>query len=76
MENKMCKGCRWNHYPDCYGTKMFSGNYMKIDALKEGFECGQKDDLELTDFSIVKKSELELKIEELEAKIRILEGKQ
>ena len=69
MENKICKGCPYNHYPECYGTKMFNGNYIKIDNLREGFECGQKDDPELKDFSIKIKTPLELRVEELEAKI-------
>ena len=74
-ENKICKECPYNHYPECYGTKMDGGNYMKIDALKEGFECGQKDEPELFDFSIKRKTEAELKIEELEARLEAVEEK-
>ena len=47
--------------------------FMKIDNLRPGFQCGQKDILESTDLSIVVKSSLELKIEELEARINELE---
>lgn len=53
---------------------MFDGNYMNIENLNDGFVCGQKDLAELTDFSIVVKTELELKIEELEARISNLES--
>lgn len=75
MENKICKGCPYNHYPECYGTKMFDGNYMNIENLKEVFECGQKEESELFDFSIKRKTPLELRIEELKAKIIELEKK-
>ena len=73
MENKICKGCQYNKYPLCEGTKMFDGNYMNIENLRKGFECGQKDYPELKDFSIKIKTTLELKIEELEEKINRLE---
>lgn len=75
MEHVVCKGCPYNKYPLCYGIIMMSGKYMLIDNLKEGFECGQKDEPILTDLSIVKKSALELRIEELEAKLSELEKK-
>ena len=74
-EHKVCKDCRWNKYPSCLGFKMFSGEFMNIENLRPTFNCGQKDNIELTDFSIVKKSELELRVEELEQKIAILEEK-
>ena len=74
-EHKICKGCPYNHYPECYGTKMFDGNYMNIENLKEVFECGQKEESELFDFSIKRKTPLELRIEELKAKIIELEKK-
>lgn len=74
-EHKICKGCKYNRYPLCYGTKMYDGEYMNIENLKESFNCGQKDEPELTDFSIKTKSELELRIEELELKINKLEEK-
>ena len=51
---------------------MKTGNYMNIETLNEGFECGQKDDLELKDFSIKIKSDLELRIEVLEEKTKDL----
>ena len=74
-EHKICVGCTWNKYPECLGFKMFSGEFMNIENLRPTFNCGQKDNIELTDFSIVKKSELELRLEELEQKIAILEEK-
>ena len=74
-ENKVCKGCTYNKYPLCHGTKMFDGNYMRIDALRVGFECGQKDLPELKDFSIRPKTIEQLKIEELEAKNIDLEAR-
>ena len=73
-EHEVCKDCSYNHYPLCYGTIMFDGNYMNIENLREGFECGQKDK-EMTDFSIVKKTDLELKIDVLELRIKDLEVK-
>ena len=73
MEHKICIGCQWNRYPECYGTIMGDGNYMNIENLKEGFECGQKDDIEVTDFSIKIKSDLELRVEVLEEKTKDLE---
>ena len=75
VENKICIGCSYNHYPECYGTKLNNGNYMNIENLREGFECGQKDEVELKDFSIKRKSEAELKVEELEQRIIELEKK-
>ncbi len=75
VEHEICKGCKFNKYPLCEGTKMFDGNYMNIENLNDGFVCGQKDKSELTDFSTVKKSSLELKVEELESRINTLENK-
>ena len=72
-EHKVCLECRWNDYPNCLGTIMDDGNYMNIENQRPGFQCGQKDDVNITDFSIVKKSVPELKIEELEARIMALE---
>lgn len=74
-EHEICKGCRWNSYPECLGTKMFTGEFMKIDNLKSGFRCGQKDESKAMDFSIKIKSDLELIIEDLKARIIELEGK-
>lgn len=65
-EHKVCKGCRWNEYPICKGTKMEYG-YINIENRKPGFQCGQKDDSNMRDFSIKIKSELELRVEVLEA---------
>lgn len=73
-EHKICKDCKFNHYPECHGIKMDDGNYMNIENLKPGFRCGQKNEDKLFDFSIKKKSELELKIEALEERINELEG--
>lgn len=72
-EHKICKGCKWNHYPECHGTIMGSGDYMIIEDRAENFECGKKDELEVTDFSIKIKSELELRVEELEGRLSELE---
>lgn len=73
MEHKICKGCQYNNYPECYGTIMGNGSYMNIEYLKNGFKCGQKNKLEVDDFSIKIKSALELKVEELEEKFKTLE---
>ncbi len=73
VENKICIGCQWNNYPTCSGTIMDDGNEMNIENLRSGFQCGQKDDVNITDFSIVKKSVSELKMKELEARIMALE---
>ena len=67
-KHKICEGCKFNNYPTCSGTIMDGGNEMNIENLKEGFSCGQKDSLEITDFSIKIKSDLGLKIEDLETK--------
>ena len=75
-ENDVCKGCVHNHFPECWGTKMFDGTYMRIDKLKNGFKCGQKDELLTVDFSIKPKTAEQLKIEELEARINQLEAKE
>lgn len=71
-EHKVCEGCQWNNYPICLGTKMFNGNYMNIENLKEGFQCGQKDLDSITDFSIQVKSDLELKLDDLQQQINDL----
>lgn len=73
MEHKICEGCQWNNYPECYGTKMETGLYMNIGNLSKGFGCGQKDELKITDFSIIIKSDLELRVESLEEKTKDLE---
>ena len=72
-EHEVCKGCQWNKYPLCEGIKMFNGEFMNIENIRPVFECGQKDILEAKDLSITVKSPLELKIEELEARITGLE---
>ena len=51
---------------------MFDGSYMNIENLRPGFECGQKDELITTDFSIIVKSALELRVEALEEKTKDL----
>jgi len=73
VEHEVCIGCQWNKYPLCEGTKMADGKFMNIENLKPNFQCGQKDVVELTDFSIVKKSDLELRIDDLELRIAELE---
>ena len=72
-EHKICEGCQWNYYPECYGTIMGDGKYMNIENLSKGFECGQKDINILTDLSITEKSELEKRVEILEEKTKDLE---
>jgi hypothetical protein len=52
---------------------MGDGNYMNIENLKESFNCGQKDESELIDFSIKVKSDLEVLVEDLKARIETLE---
>jgi len=72
-EIKICKGCKWNHYPECWGTIENNGDYMDISDLLEIFECGVKDRNNAKDHSIVKKTALELKLEDLEARLKVLE---
>ena len=71
-EHKVCKDCNWNKYPLCEGTIISNGEFMNIENLKPGFECGQKNDPNPFDFSIKKKSSLELRIEVLEEKTKDL----
>ena len=52
---------------------METGLYMNIGNLSKGFGCGQKDELKITDFSIIIKSDLELRVESLEEKTKDLE---
>ncbi len=52
---------------------MFDGIEMNIENLKEGFKCGQKDLDTITDLSIIYKTELELKVAELESRVQQLE---
>lgn len=73
-EHKICKGCKFNNYPECHGTIMDNGSYMNIENLKPMFQCGQKDELELTDFSIEVKSKVELELEDLQEQINELKG--
>jgi len=72
-EHESCKGCRWNAYPLCNGTIMISGDYMNIENLRKNFECGQKIISILTDHSLVFKTDVDKKMEELEARIEELE---
>lgn len=84
-EHKVCIGCIWNNYPTCKGTIMEDGSEMDITTLREGFQCGQKDNPQITDFSIKIKTEIELiqeknaefetRIAESEAKTAALEAK-
>jgi len=69
-ENKVCIKCQYNHYPECHGTIDDNGEYIKIDNLRDGFECGQKD-LPMVDFSI----KVQTKLEVLEARLLALESK-
>ncbi len=73
-EHKVCIGCSWNHYPECYGTINGDGSYMRIDALRIGFECGAKDFREVMDFTQTR-NPLEIQIEKLEARINQLESR-
>ncbi|GAG34526.1 unnamed protein product [marine sediment metagenome] len=73
IEHKICEECKYNKYPECLGTILEDGSFMNIEYLKNSFECGQKDQDNLMDFSIKYKTELELRVEELENKITILE---
>jgi hypothetical protein len=70
--HKECENCRWEKFPECLGTKMADGRFMNIENLRVGFQCGQKDDSEVTDFSIIRKSALELKIDDLQEQINNL----
>lgn len=72
--HEVCKGCIWNQYPICEGIKMFDGNYMNIENQSPSFQCGQKYKTILVDLSIITKSEQELKMEDLEERIKVLEG--
>jgi glycine cleavage system regulatory protein len=76
VQHEVCIGCRYNNYPECLGTIMDDGNPMNIENLRSGFQCGQKNEPEMMDFSIKIKSDLELKLEELEAKIKVLKDEQ
>ena len=72
-EHKICKDCKWNKYPICEGT-LDNGVPVRIDSLRKEFECGQKfRDIPFDLKVVIEKSALELKIEELEAKINKLE---
>lgn len=71
--HKECEKCQWNNYPTCNGTIMDDGSEMNIENLKDSFQCGQKDDINITDFSIRVKSDLELRIEVLEEKTKDLD---
>ena len=69
VEHEICKGCKWNNYPECYGIIMDNGSYMNIEHLRPEFKCGQKDKDLAFDFSIRTKT----KLEELEERIDELE---
>jgi hypothetical protein len=73
--HKICEECKWNGYPVCLGTKMFNGEFMSIENLKDDFKCGQKNESNIVDFNFKKKSELEQKIDDLELRISELEGR-
>ena len=75
VELKICKGCNWNHYPECQGKIDEDGSFEKIDNLVKSYVCsGFRDTLEThSDVPIIIKTELELKVEELEEKVRALE---
>lgn len=73
IEHKNCKGCNWNKYPLCEGIKMFDGNFMNIENLTKQFQCGIKGMVLMVDQSIIIKSKEELKLEDLEERIKKLE---
>ena len=70
--HKTCKECQYNSYPICTGTIMKNKSNMNIENLKPNFKCGQKDQIEITDFSIFKTQDEE--ITELKSRIEVLEG--
>lgn len=75
MEHEVCKGCKWNNYPLCNGT-IVDGIKMNIEKLNIGFQCGVKDRESPYIYSkIPQKSDLELKIEELQNQINKLKEK-
>ena len=51
VEHKVCKGCPHNEYPVCKGTIMFNGQKMNIENLKNSFQCGQKEEINIVDFT-------------------------
>lgn len=71
-ENKLCVGCQWNGFPICNGRIGFNGEFERIDYLRPGFICGQKDRLEVDDLTPPKSTTT--KLEELESRINILEN--
>ena len=72
--HKECLGCKWEDFPYCKGTKMFDGGFMNIENLSPNFDCGKKNEDEIMDLSYIPKTQQELKIEELENRIKILEN--
>ncbi|KKM18263.1 hypothetical protein LCGC14_1667540 [marine sediment metagenome] len=72
-EHKVCVGCKFNNYPTCKGL-VFDGIEMNIEHMRDGFICGTKDKTERVKFTKTK-TESELKIDELEARILELEKK-
>lgn len=77
VEHEVCKGCKWNNYPICNGTIMPDGEFMNIENLNPGFQCGVKDMESIKDYSIRTKSEVEEikeKMAELEDRINSLES--
>ncbi|KKM82982.1 hypothetical protein LCGC14_1314010 [marine sediment metagenome] len=71
MEHEICKKCKWNNYPTCSGIILY-GTEMNIEHNKIGFICGTKDETERVEFTKTK-TESEIKIEELEARIKVME---
>lgn len=67
-EHETCKGCQWNDYPLCTGTKI-DDTFMKIDKMRPNFRCGQKEEREVKEHQLNPKSRLEL----LEERIKALE---
>jgi len=73
-EHEVCKNCKFNHYPECYGTILSDGSYMKIDDLRVDFACGQKLEEKATNFVSFKNTRYKVFLE-LENRVEILENK-
>ena len=53
---------------------MSNGEEMNIENLRKGFQCGQRDDIKITNFSIIIKTNDQIKLEDHEQRIKVLEA--
>ena len=73
--NEVCIDCQWNKFPLCDGTIDYLGTKMNIENLNEQFQCGQKNNSEISDDRNNNYLSIQERLNKLENRIQQLESK-